>query len=184
MPITVPQRGLITPPIAPISGRYYSHRSAYYTTTTTLPMTANVFYAAPFFVTAPMTADRIALNITVAAAGGKLLRIGIYAATAAGLPGALLVDSGALAADAIATVQATISQALVPGTLYYLAAVTDGTPSVTGSSAFFSPYGGLDATDVTRQTLSRSFTFAALPNPWGTANIWGAVAPHVALRAV
>lgn len=185
MEITIPQRGIVVPKIALISGRYYGARQFYGGSATATALVANTFYAAPFFTPVNFTADRITLNVTVAGAAGKLLRLGIYTATPAGLPDALLVDSGALAADTAAPfiASATISQALIAGQLYFLAVVTDGTPTVTTSQPVVGPYGATDAADTGfRLGMTRAFSYAALPASWGTPTFYTTLVPHVALR--
>jgi hypothetical protein len=187
MPVILPQRGVIVPKIAPITGRYYGYRHAYGQSTTTLALTADLLYGVPFFVHSPLTADQIALNITTAAAGGKLIRLGLYGATAAGQPGALIVASGALAADPGAVpdpVAATIAAALVPGRLYYLALVTDGTPTVTAVAGTMNQFGQTTAADAnSRSCVQRTFTYAALPDPWGTPSANPASVPNIVVRA-
>lgn len=100
----------------------------------------------PIYVPSSTTFDRIAISVSSAAAAGKLARLGIYDATGTnGLPGALVLDGGTVAVDALGAKEVTISQTLATGR-YWLAFVSDGTPTclaprsaagVLGSIPFF-----------------------------------------------
>jgi len=178
--------GVIVPKIAPISGRYYGQRTLYGGTAGTTALAANVLYALPVCFPTSFTADQIALNVTVAASAGKLLRLGLYAATAAGLPGVLLADSGALAADTAApfAAAATISQAIVAGTLYWLAVASDGAPTVTSTTTAVAQLGADTAAAGLYGGVLRVFTYGALPTPWGTHSGYSTALANILLRAV
>lgn len=184
------RHGLIVPKIAPISERYYGYSAAFSGALSTLALGADILYAVPFRLQGALpsgTVDRIGLNVTTAAAAGKLLRLGIYTATAAGLPDALLVDSGALAADTAAPfiALATIDQALTPGLLYFLTCLTNGTPTVTSVTVTESYYGMADPSTTSRSmTQIRTLAYAALPAAWGTPTGYAAAAaPNICVRA-
>lgn len=184
-----PQRGVILPQTAARSGMYYGYRDRWPGTNGTVAPTVDNLYGVPFDPPVTLTADRIALNVTVAAAAGKLLRLGIYSATPAGLPDALLADSGDLAADTAApfiAISGTISVPLVAGQRYYLAYACNGTPTVTAIAATLDLFGNTAANDVTTRThCARAFTFAALPAAWGTpTNFSSASVPNIQVRAV
>lgn len=190
MGITIPQRGVIVPKIAPISGRRYSTRSSFGGTASTLALTANILYGSPFYVPSAAAANLLSLNVTVAAAAGKLLRLGLYSAlVTSGLPDALLYDSGSLAADTGApfvadspAISPTI--ALVPGLLYWLAVVSDGTPTVTTTAFSGQITGAGSASEGNHSGTFRSHTFGALPSTWGAhtaANISTSI-PHIVAR--
>lgn len=85
---------------------------------------ADVMTAVPFWVGAAKTFDRIACAVTTAAAGSSV-RLGIYADTGEGAPGALILDAGAVSGETVAAPEATISQTLSPG-WHWLAAVNQG----------------------------------------------------------
>lgn len=176
------------PTISPIAARFYGYRSAYGGATATLAVGADTHVAVPFFLDRPMVADRIQVNVTVAGASGKLLRLGLYSATLAGLPDALMLDSGAIASDTAAPFVAsgTISQALAPFRLYYLTILCDSAITVTATTAGRSLYGntGVDA-DGVRGALSKSATtYGALPASYGSHNAYTASPPNIVLRAV
>lgn len=187
MPKRTVQRGVIMPRISPVVGSYYGYRQAYGQSTTTLALTANLLYGVPFFVHDKLTADLIAVNITVAAAGGKLIRLGLYGATNAGQPGALIAATGAIAADPgapPAAASASIAAVLIPGVMYYLALVTDGTPTVTAVAGTMNQYGQTTPADAnSRSCVQRTFNYAALPDPWGTPSANPASVPNIVLRA-
>lgn len=72
--------------------------------TTTQALTANTVYYAPFEVTAPLTLDFMALEVTAAAGANGNLRMGVYAADTNLQPtGAPLFDSGDVTVTAAAT---------------------------------------------------------------------------------
>lgn len=94
----------------------------------TTPLTVGSLEYEPFIVPFVRSFDRIAIMITSAAAAGKLVRLALYAATTTWQPGALIVDSGNLAADSTGIKEATISITLQPGR-YLKAKLSDGTPT-------------------------------------------------------
>ena len=106
----------------------------------TLAMVADTLYLTPFFVARAMTIDRLAIQVTTAGAAGKIARLGIYKNSTNIYPGDLVIDAGTVAVDAIAVVAATINQVLTKG-LYFMAAVSDGTPEVRRWVPSFSPMG-------------------------------------------
>jgi hypothetical protein len=82
----------------------YGIPNAQFTVTGTQALTANTVYYQPFEVTAPLTIDFMALEVTTAAAGGGNLRLGVYAADANLQPtGAPVFDSGDITVTAAAT---------------------------------------------------------------------------------
>lgn len=106
--------------------------------------------AVPFWVGESWTFDRIACAVTTAAAGSTV-RLGIYADNGQGLPGALVLDAGTVSGEAVAAVEATISQSLAPG-WYWLAAVNQGgNPALRGCSSFATmPVGSATAAESTQ----------------------------------
>lgn len=83
----------------------------------------------PMFVQTPITIDRIACEVTTAAAAGKLIRMGIYNADTNWQPTSLVLDAGTVAADTLGVKAITINQALPVGR-YLLVSNTDGAPSL------------------------------------------------------
>lgn len=78
--------------------------------------------AAPIYVPANLTFDRIACRVTASGTAGALVRLGIYSSNAAGLPDALVLDAGQVSSASTGTKEITISQALTAGK-YWLVAV-------------------------------------------------------------
>lgn len=108
---------------APILGGYLASGSYYVTagqqsTATSIPST-NSLRVVPWFVPNSVTLSRIGAEITTAGDSGSKLRLGIYADSGAGYPGALVLDAGTIAGDSNTVQEITISQALTPG-LYWL----------------------------------------------------------------
>lgn len=114
------------------SGNYFFPIGAGLISTDTFP--AGNLYLTPWLLEQATTIDRIGVDISTAAAAGTLVRPALYADNGTGYPGSLVVDPGTLAADAVAVVSATISQALAPA-LYWVGFVGQGA-AVTARSAY------------------------------------------------
>lgn len=171
--------------ISPVAARYYGHRATFGGVAATLALVADTLYGVPFIPPADMVVNQIAVNITGAAGAGKLLRIGLYTGNKFGLPGSLLATSGAIAADATGIKTATINANLKAGQLYFFAAVSDGTPTVTSTTGSRAVYGATDATDSAGgASVTRTFTYAALPTAWGTVAAYVGPTPYIVVRAV
>ncbi|WP_287004692.1 MULTISPECIES: hypothetical protein [Gordonia] len=80
---------------------------------------------APFLVDKPLSIDRLGFEITVAGQSGSHFRPGIYADNGNGHPGALVLDGGQGAADAVAGVTVTATATLPPGLYWIGGAVQD-----------------------------------------------------------
>ncbi len=80
----------------------------------------------PFLTGRSRTVDRLAIEVTVGVALGSA-RVGIYSNSSdtTPAPASLLVDSGALDCSATGLKEATVSQALAGGTLYWLSIFTN-----------------------------------------------------------
>lgn len=123
------------------SGRFYNTRSFLAGINGTGALTANTIYASPLWIPPGAALDRIGINTTVAAAAGKVARLMLFAAGTDDLPGALLLDAGTVAADAVAgDLLLTIAYTPPPG-LIYAAVVCDGTPTLTMVQNAAAPYG-------------------------------------------
>lgn len=124
----------------------------------------------PWIFATPVTADRIAIEITsTAAAAGKVMRLGIYNADADWQPTTLVLDAGTVAADSTGVKAITISQAL-PAGRYLLARTADADVSalrgVRGAAI------GLSATlgaNLLIQNIYKDTTYAAFA---GTGVLW------------
>lgn len=76
---------------------------------------------APWMVPDAITLTRIASEVSGTGDAGCKVRLGIYA-DSGGMPGALVLDAGTIAGDALAVAEITISQALARG-LYWVGGV-------------------------------------------------------------
>lgn len=141
--------------------------------------------AAPFWVSQPTTFDRIGAQVTVVGAAGTVVRLGIYADNGNGTPGALIIDAGTIAGDAVASAEVAISKTLAPG-LYWLVAVSQGgAPTMTCMSGSNEVGAGSTLAVATGTAPRSGFTFVAagaLPATFASAGQTSA-AVIVALRA-
>jgi hypothetical protein len=136
----------------------------------TQALTANTVYYQPFEVTAPLTLDFMALQVTAAAAGNGNLRLGVYAADANLQPtGAPLFDSGDITVTSGAT--GILSRQGTPVTLQPGVYLTAANTSVGFTAQTF--LGGISFVPTTMGTnitvlTSVAQTQGAFPTP-GTA---------------
>ena len=180
---------MIFPPAAPASipvwktGRYYDFKSSNPATASTGALAANTIYAQlQWFSGQPI--DRIGTSVTTGAAAGKLLRCGLATMGTDGLPDALLVDSGNLAADGIAGVEATVAVTPPRGWGWTLL-ITDGTPTVVSYAIERMPaiLGWSSLTTTTLELcVTKSQTFGAFPATFGAISSYQSVAYRVAFR--
>lgn len=103
------------------SGRYYGPGPH---TPSTGANGAGLLMAIPFWVPEAFLADRIACEVTTAAASSTV-RLGIYDSSLLDQPNAVVLDAGTVDASTTGVKEITISQVLRPG-LYWLAAVPQG----------------------------------------------------------
>jgi hypothetical protein len=155
------------------------------TAASTVALTANRLYGLPFFLPISMRFDRIAINVTTLAAGNA--RLGIYADGGAVAPVKLILDAGTVSTGTTGVKEITITQAL-SGKLHWLAIVSDAGATIRGGAAG-SLFAGFFGTDSTLPTtwdsyVYRAFTYAALPDPWGTPTITSGTMPLIFLRKV
>lgn len=181
----------LTPTLGMTSDFYYSHAwDSSSGGAATAALTANRLYGIPVVVGYPTVFDGIAINVSGAAAAGKLIRLGVYglalnqATGIGGYPGALILDAGAVAADSTGNKIIAISLTLQPG-WYILSAVTDGTPTVYTITT--NRHGIIGTDDITLSNyfaFFRAFTYAALPDPFGTTSYSSGTQPRIALIPV
>jgi hypothetical protein len=178
----------IFPPLkACIPGRFYGAFDNA-TALTTLAISSNVLYAAPFFVPVRMKFDQIAINVTTAGASGTKARMGIYRDTGSGYPGALVpgTDVAEVAVDATGVKANSISVLLSPG-LYWLALCSSGAPTVVAvpvGAADSEIFGlGSDIGTAPGVAYSVSYTYAPLPSTFPSgASIMTSTFPLVVVR--
>lgn len=167
------------------TGQYFEPFPAYVIGASALG--ADRITAHPFIVARALTIDRLAIEVTVAGAGGTKARLGIYADGVDTYPGALVLDAGLVAVDAIAIVAATIDQSLTKG-LYWLVCVSDGTPTLRYLRPAYS-LGGFaaanwDVANLHQGWLKNGVGFGALADPFvaGAALQYASYMPLVAPR--
>lgn len=134
----------------------------------TTAMVANVFAAIPIFIPRTSAFDRIGLEVTTAGAGGSTARVGIYR-DSNGAPGQIVAgsDAGALATDAVAVVESSISVSLTPG-WYWLANLFSATPTCRAFITSTPPKRvgytvNTNPTTINSLAVSGAFPFGAMP---------------------
>lgn len=126
---------------------------------------ANTLTAMPFIVPRNMSFDRIAIDVTALAAG-KSVRLGIYRDGINVYPGSLLLDAGMVDASTVGIKAVIIDRALTKG-LYWLAALSDGTPSLAHQYAQPNPLGMISSTFVySNSGWAVAQAYGALPDPF------------------
>jgi collagen triple helix repeat protein len=108
-----------------------------------VPFADNMMYYVPFPVQSGVALDRLGIYIQGAGQSGALVRLGVYADSGGGIPGARLVDAGTIDGASAIFQKKTIS--LTPtDTLLWLAALFTASattrPNVEGVSALASYY--------------------------------------------
>ena len=128
-------------------------------------MVADKLYAHSFIVPRDITVDRIAIQV-LAAAADKSVRLGIYRDGTNLYPGALVLDAGTVTAGTTGLKAITINQSLTKG-LYWLALVSDGTPTL-GSTITRMGVLGFSNTDLAKVNTgwSVAYSYEALPDPF------------------
>ena len=96
---------------------------------------ANRISCIPMFLPRPTPIDRIALRISAGGAAGSLVRLGIYASTANGLPGALLHDFGTVDGTVLGNPAEITVSATLQGFIWLAARFNDNSPTVIVSTA-------------------------------------------------
>ena len=154
------------------SGRYYSTPVEAFTTAS---VSANLLTAIPIFVPVTATMDRIAIEVTATGAGNA--RLGIYQ-DSGGLPGALVDDSGTVDVSSTGLKTITISEVLTGPANYWLAYISDVAPTVRVIGGHIqAPAASATPSGLAiKASWVRAFTYAALPDPFGTPDTdlaWG-----------
>ena len=147
----------------------------------------DILFVFPLHVARDITIDRIAIDVTVAAAG-KSARLGIYNAGTNLYPSNLVIDAGAVSVNAVGVIAATISQALVKGN-YWLAYLGEDATQLECSSynGQVTPPLGLLATDfaINLARIYKSQAYGALPDPFPAgASEDGGHAMRIAVRVL
>lgn len=139
-------------------------------TTRIRSITADRLYGVLLWLARDITVDRIAIDVTIAGAGGTKARLGIYNVGTNLYPGSLLLDAGTVAVDATGVKSITINQSLTKG-LYFTALVSDGIPTIAGLWARWSPLGVYSVAFNGGQQVQwlKAQAYGALPDPFTAA---------------
>ena len=109
-----------------VSGMY--HGASPGSTMTSIQATLNSLYVTPLFIPRSLTIVRIVAEVVTAGGTGSVVRLGLWNDNGTGYPGTLLLDAGTIDGTSNTVQEITISQAVTPG-LYWIGAVSQGTPS-------------------------------------------------------
>ena len=148
-----------------------------------------VLHLTPWRLVQPISIDRLAVNIALDGEAGCTVRPGVYVDTGNYAPGMLLVDGGTLAADAIASPEATVAADLDAG-LYWVGGVVQAAPTtepevtVTAAAELDAPVGSVTLADVAGAAVagySQSGVSGALPDPFVADGV-STAAPRVIVR--
>lgn len=146
-------------------------------------LTGGRMYALPHFQANTDTATKIAIHVTTNHASNA--RLGIYADNG-GVPGERLLDAGTVSLATTGLKTITITYELTPGKYWIVILPQSNGASVEGvANADINPSvlgidnGGSGASPV--PYLYRTFAYAALPDPFGSATRGGTGAPWIGL---
>lgn len=134
----------------------------------------NVLRAYPVWIPKTITVDRIAFEVTTAAGAGGKARVGIYSSTSETdpKPAALKVDGGEYNVESTGVKETTISTQLVGPAIYWFCYLCGtSAPTIRGMPAgAVLPLLGMASTFGANLNtcVTRSFSYAALPDPFGT----------------
>lgn len=121
-------RGIHNRPGVYIAGRYYLPFSNY--SWNGVSGAANRMDLQPFYVTDTTTFDRLAINVNTAVASSAV-KVGIYDSDGPnGRPSSRLVDGGELLTATTGVKEATISQQLIGGKVYWFACLHSSTATL------------------------------------------------------
>lgn len=155
--------GSIFAPSAYIAGLYYT---GLHSVEGAVGVTANRLYAFPLVAGSSDTMTKLAITVTLVAAGGNC-ELGVYN-DATGIPSTKLIDGGPVAVTALNRVQITgLSFALTAGNKYYTVVGCDnGTVQMTGSPAndyIVEYFNGTDtlSSGLTVEQIYGNWTYAA-----------------------
>ncbi|GAI73404.1 unnamed protein product, partial [marine sediment metagenome] len=146
-------------------GNYYISSDSGANSTNVL--VAGQMYASPIVVARDITVDRIAIQVTLLAAGSSA-RLGIHNDGVDLYPGSLLLDAGVVGTAANGMASIVIDQALTKG-LYWLTLIGDDTPTVRSyipAEAVLGFEAGVNAFNNKSGYWQVAQAFGALPDPF------------------
>lgn len=150
-------------------------------------LTNSVLRLTPWIITQRMAIDRIGAEVTVVGEAGSKFRLGIYADNGFGYPGALVLDAGQIAGDAVAVAELACSLVLPPG-IYWIGGAVQSAPTTQPTMrtvAIWLPpvpvaLSGAPAAGINLVCYSQTGVSGALPaNYSGTGTSGFAARPHV-----
>lgn len=100
-------------------------------TSTSGSISNNTLRLVPWVVRNTLTVTRMGIEVTVAGQASSTYRLGIYADSQL-YPGALVLDAGTVATDAVASPEVTVSQVLTPG-VYWIGGAQQGAATTTAT---------------------------------------------------
>lgn len=167
--------GVVVPYMPWVAGRFYGPIGTL--AATGLALATGTLWAVLVYVPYPVSITKIGCGLQTNP-GGVNFRCGLYA-DSAGFPGALLADSGVIAANAFAIKTATISSLPLTAGLYWGAVAVSANLTVQGSSntnpginnAMGWDQTGTTAVGYSLCRLTAAFTFGAMPSPFGASLI-------------
>lgn len=121
---------------------------------------ANQEWAIPIKIGRDCSVDRIAVEVTTVGAAGSVIRLGVRDSTTDNRPGALLLDAGTVAGDAVAVAEIALGSPLrlrKPGTYWLTAAAQN----VSGTAPTIRTVTTSTLTPSASATLSAAFTATA-----------------------
>lgn len=158
----------LLPALLPFRSTYWYMSPVQVDGGTTAAITQDRLYALPIFLPGPTSIAKIGVYVTTGSATN--LRFGLYADNA-GVPGALIAESGNVSANVTNAEVAWTVGVIYPAGWYWLAMVGSGTPTMQYISAGENTtIMGMTTVDLTTRIthLFKAHTFGALPNPFGT----------------
>lgn len=106
-------------PYPPFVSTYYYRTPPPTTAFSVVANASGVFHAAPFWIPADTTIDRLGAEVTVIGDVGSVVRLGIYGDTGDFRPGTLTLDAGTIAGDSATVQQITVSKLLTRGWYWF-----------------------------------------------------------------
>lgn len=132
-----------------------------------LAMVADRLYLAPLAIYEAVMIDRIGFYVSTAGAVGKKARVGLYYEGAAGAVGLIRYDAGEILVDSTGEKEVTFEPITLGTGAYWLAFVTNGTPScyaIRDNVDQYSPVGyGALSDDTAYPCYYGTHTYAVLP---------------------
>jgi hypothetical protein len=159
--------------VIPPSFGYSTQSQAYvgpptYITGTSAPSNGTLLYVPYYNGPSPFTVGSMSCNVTAAGATGSILALAIYADSGAYSPAAQILSAGTISVGTSTGLQSItgLSTVLAANTMYWLAAVTQGSPATAPTYSTVSPIGcQYTSTGTQGNAYQSTGVTGALPNP-------------------